>query len=262
MPVSSMQTSRKKCVRVSSCTAALSVTEPCTVNLTALYSRLSSTCRVRCWSPRAYLGKASGMRSSRASPLCVACGLTMPIAVEKTSCRLKSFVSSSSLPASIFETSRMSLTRLSRCSPLMYAFCTLRHTAGGSSCDMASCSMPRTPLSGVRISCDIDARKLPLASLDARSFAALICAFSMYFFSVMSCPTPTTPTMKPAALRRDAALSSSSTSRPSFEWIENSKFWQSMPCSARSKTSPTEERLAGSMKPHLARCMPRTSCFE
>mgnify|MGYP004281559205 CR=1 FL=1 len=31
------------------------------------------------------------MRRSSASPLCVACGLTMPIAVVKTSCRLKSW---------------------------------------------------------------------------------------------------------------------------------------------------------------------------
>jgi len=43
--------------------------------------------------------------------------------------------------------------------------------------------------------------------------------------------------------------------------IENSKFWQSMPCSARPKTCPTEERLAWSMKPHSARLMPSTSDF-
>ena len=186
----------------------------------------------------------------------------MPIDALKTSCTLKERDSSSSFPASILETSRMSLTRLSRCSPDMYAFCTFCITMEGSSYDMASCSMPSTPLSGVRISCDIEARKLPLASLDARILAALICAFSMYFFSVMSCPTPTTPTITPEALRRVAALRSSSTRRASFEMSENSKFWQSCPSSARASTSPTDTRFSGVMKSQWASRMPSTSCLE
>ena len=46
---------------------------------------------------------------------------------------------------------------------------------GGSSNSIASWSIPSTPLSGVRISCDIDAMNLPFASDAARAFAAVIC---------------------------------------------------------------------------------------
>ena len=71
--------------------------------------------------------------------------------------------------------------------------------------------MPSTPLSGVRISCDIDAMNLPLASEAARALAAAIWAFSMSFLPVMSCPTITTPTTSPLALCRLVAFSESST---------------------------------------------------
>ena len=52
-PVSATETRKQKWERVSSFTSSERVTVPLMVNLTALYSRLSSTCRIRCESPRA-----------------------------------------------------------------------------------------------------------------------------------------------------------------------------------------------------------------
>ena len=131
------------------------------------------------------------------------------------------------------------MTRFIKCCADIIAFCTNFNPLGGRSSSNASCSMPSTPLRGVRISCDIDAINLPFASDAARAFAAAICAFSMSFFPVISWPTITTPTTSPFALWRVVALRESSTLVPLREYRGSSKLFDSMPFSAWVNTCLT-----------------------
>ena len=88
-------------------------TSPFSVNLTALPTRLVRTWRSRPASPRTAAGTASSIRHNSSMPL--PCALPAAIsATSSTSSRTsKSTGSSSILPASIFEKSRMSLMMLS-----------------------------------------------------------------------------------------------------------------------------------------------------
>mmetsp|Transcript_38005 Transcript_38005/g.94447 ORF Transcript_38005/g.94447 Transcript_38005/m.94447 type:complete len:374 (+) Transcript_38005:2479-3600(+) len=219
MPVSSTAKCRRRWLANCCCTRARTVIEPCGVNLTALNSKLSSTCRSRCWSPTTNSGSSAARSASMRTFLLSAFTFTISTAARTTSRRLNTFCSSSSFPASILEMSRMSFTRFIRCCADIIAFCTYCSVfpLTSFSPSSASCSMPSTPFRGVRISCDIDAMNLPFASDAARAFAAAICAFSMSFFSVMSCPTITTPTTSPRAECRVVAFRSSSTRCPPRE---------------------------------------------
>ena len=146
IPVSSTAKWRRRCEANSCCTAAETVIFPCGVNLTALKSRLSSTCggrrsgvgggvwgnavksrlsstcRSRCWSPTTYPGRSSSNSTSMEMFLLTAFTLTISTAAWSTSWRFSTRCSSSSLPASIFEMSRMSLTRFIRCCADIIAF--------------------------------------------------------------------------------------------------------------------------------------------
>ena len=63
---------------------------------------------------------------------------------------------------------------------------------------VAICSMPRRPLSGVRISCEQHARKASFASLVACSSRFRTCVSSMRIRASTSSPTHTAPTTLPS----------------------------------------------------------------
>ena len=96
---------------------ALMPTLPRSVNFSALLTRLSSTWRTRAASPSSRFGQSLGKSTSSRIPLATNCGRTRAA----TSSMLRRTSNGSrtgmSLPASIFETSRMSLMTLSRLCP-------------------------------------------------------------------------------------------------------------------------------------------------
>ena len=57
---------------------------------------------------------------------------------------------------------------------------------------------------------------LAVSISSVRSSATRRCSACALFIAVMSCPTPTTPTIDPDASRRVVALSSTSTRSPDF----------------------------------------------
>ncbi len=125
---------------------------PREVNFTALFSRLTSTCRTRPGSPAHAASSARSVSQLSSRPFSSAGSAIMVVTSSMTSRSEKSTCSSSSLPASIFEKSRMSLmTERSRLADVRatstYRFCR------ASSCVRESRStMPMTPFSGVRSS--------------------------------------------------------------------------------------------------------------
>ncbi len=101
----------------------VTATSPRSVNLTALPSRLMSTWRSRPGSPRSADGTSGSTSAVSSRPL--ACGLQRRAGrrcPRRSLRRSKSRISSSSLPASILEKSRMSLMIVSSASAL---FCTV-----------------------------------------------------------------------------------------------------------------------------------------
>ena len=111
MPVSLMRnsTSAPSWALKSSSTCAETTTWPFSVNLTALLTRLSSTWRSRVTSPRTQPGSSPPISTSSSSPFSRARGAPMSQASSIVPSRLSGSFSSSSLPDSILEKSRMSL---------------------------------------------------------------------------------------------------------------------------------------------------------
>mmetsp|Transcript_36956 Transcript_36956/g.97870 ORF Transcript_36956/g.97870 Transcript_36956/m.97870 type:complete len:210 (+) Transcript_36956:1252-1881(+) len=93
--------------------------------------------------------------------------------------------------------------------------------------------MPRSPLRGVRISCDMDARKASLAALVSCSWWLRSCSRSTRRRASTSSPTQTTPTTLPSR----SCLGSADTCRCTClrcvcENISRSKQPQRLPCTA------------------------------
>mmetsp|Transcript_10965 Transcript_10965/g.20642 ORF Transcript_10965/g.20642 Transcript_10965/m.20642 type:complete len:265 (-) Transcript_10965:1298-2092(-) len=224
-------------------------TSPSRVNLMALESRLSRICLRRSASPRTIWGSVWSRQHTTSRPFLEAMDDTLSSASSTTLCTSKSTYSNSSLPLSTWVRSRMSLMRLSSESEEDWM------SLASSCCSWSSlvCSnswfTPMMPLSGVRISWDMLARNCDLASLAARERLSCASAAMARRLAVMSCPTPTTPTMLPSASRRGLAFSSRSTRRPLFLVKSgNSNDAVSRPCSALSSTFFTLERKSGEMK--------------
>mmetsp|Transcript_52906 Transcript_52906/g.121438 ORF Transcript_52906/g.121438 Transcript_52906/m.121438 type:complete len:278 (+) Transcript_52906:842-1675(+) len=178
---------------------ACSRTKPSGVNLSAFHSRLSSTCWMRFESPtKAQPSSAVSMSSCKLRFFSAACSCSM----EKVSSRqgriCRGLHSSCSCPASTRVRSRMSLIRLSSNMPELRACLTKRCISGTSFETEAICSMPSSPLRGVRISCDMHARKASLASLVFCSSRFLSCASITRLRASTSSPTHTAPTARPS----------------------------------------------------------------
>ncbi len=94
-------------------TVTPTVTSPASVNLIAFPVRLVRICRNRPGSPRSNSGTSVDIPQNNSSPFSCACTASVAAKSSSSLCRSKSRISKSSLPASIFEKSRMSLIRLS-----------------------------------------------------------------------------------------------------------------------------------------------------
>ena len=145
----------------------LNTTSPLSVNLMALFSRLISTCRKRETSLMMAAG-TSGPTSSARSRFLAAAGVdSRSIAPSRHSRRSKAVVSSSILPASIFEKSRMSLMIVSSASPLVRIISANSCCCGSSFVFSSSPLIPMIAFIGVRISWLMVARKALFAWLAA-----------------------------------------------------------------------------------------------
>ena len=167
----------------SSSSATRTTTSPSAVNLTALPTRLATTCRSRNGSPRSIMGASCGMNCRASSrPLAAAGCANMASASSTASTRLKSVDSSARWPDSIFEKSRMSLITPNRWRPEACTASAQARWCGCRGLSISSSFMPSTPFMGVRISWLMVARNCDFAwlassacSLAARSSAVRRC---------------------------------------------------------------------------------------
>ncbi len=124
MPVSLTENSTSWQSALSSSTRASTATSPISVNLTALLQKLIRICPSRKGSPRKWVDTAGSTSKISSSPLAEAFSDIRFPTFSSTLSRSKSMFSIDSLPASIFEKSRMSLMMPRRCWPELLIFCT------------------------------------------------------------------------------------------------------------------------------------------
>ena len=160
------------------CTAIF--TPPSDVNLIALPSRLSRICRIR--SPSVQMVRGSPSSTSHVSAIPFAAALA-DCSFTQLSTRWRRSTGSGDItvwPASIFEMSRMSLSRRIIVFPLSAISCTCRACSGGRSLRWSSSAKPSTPFIGVRISWLMLARNcdLAVAAFSAWRRARISCASS------------------------------------------------------------------------------------
>ncbi len=160
-------------------------TDPTAVNFTALLTRLTSACINRVGSPARASGAPSASTIS-SSPLRRAPSTTMATLRDNTVRSEKSTRSSSSLPDSIFERSRMSLIRCSRWWAASAILLTRSRISGSCTSRISRCAIPITAFSGVRISWLMLARNALFARL-AASARWRACARSVLVRSSWAC---------------------------------------------------------------------------
>ena len=181
MPIPVSRTANVNITRPSPSVASVpsaSVTVPSLVNLTALPSRFTSTCRRRSASTTTVPGRSAGTSHRSVRPFWAArCSNDSTVVLAS----IASDVGTGSIfirPASIFEKSRMSSMMTSSDSADARIVCSWSRCGDGSGASSASSAMPRMPFIGVRISWLMFARKSLLARLasSAHSFASVSCA--------------------------------------------------------------------------------------
>ena len=148
-------------------------TPPTSVNLTALPTRLTSTCRSRPGSPLTTAGTPGAVSALSSSPLSRAGWARSPTTSSSTVRTSKSVSSRRILPASIFEKSRMSLTISRRASPEVRTDSAYSRWTGSSSVSSSTRVSPMTPFIGVRISWLMLARKSDLSCDASRAWPAV-----------------------------------------------------------------------------------------
>ena len=133
MPVSRTQTCISSRVSLVSRQRKASSISPRAVNLTALPQRLSRIWPRRRGSPTRMRGREASYRTRNSRPFCSAWGAMASVRCSMTPSRPNSISSSSILPASTLEKSRMSLMIPSRAWAAPWALMIWVRTAGGSS---------------------------------------------------------------------------------------------------------------------------------
>jgi len=185
MPVSLTRNSTACRSPVAPSTRTASPTEPCPVNFSALPSRLTSTWRRRDGSPCSEVASAGSMSQVSSSP-CFRAAARNERRMFSSSARGSKGVGSSLMaPASRPDMSMMSLMTVSSARPDSRAMSSSSRGSSSRGEPSASSVMPSTPLSGVRISCDMFARNWLLARL-AASAASSACTRSVSTFSLRS----------------------------------------------------------------------------
>jgi len=145
-------------------------TSPLAVNLIALPTRLTTTCRRRVTSPTTTTGTAGSSSATSSRPFSAAFGASSSSASSRHWRRLYGWVSSSILPDSILEKSRTSLMIVSRLSPELRMISTKSRCSALSGVSTSSVVMPITPFIGVRISWLMLARNSDFARVASSSF--------------------------------------------------------------------------------------------
>jgi len=164
-------------------------TSPCGVNLKAFPTKFKRTWRNRPGSPRSACGTYGSSGATRCRRLSWA-GLIKRLTIScRISGRLKSTISRSSLPASIFEKSRISFRIVRRDSAELLAVVVYSYCSRVRSVSRISSVIPRVPFIGVRISWLMVARNSDLTRL-AASAASLDCRSSV---SRRLCSVKSTP---------------------------------------------------------------------
>ena len=170
MPLSATRTT--KCAGPPSAASTRSATCPRRVarpllNLMAFPTRLYSTCRTRMASQATRAGSSGAMNSARSTSLATATGVSVAHTSSTRGRRSWSPTSKVRWPASILDTSRMSSMTARSPFPDCWMVRTASRSRSGRSAAARISAMPMTPLSGVRISWLIMARKVDLARLAA-----------------------------------------------------------------------------------------------
>ena len=171
MPVSATSKRSVTASAAGSCRRTRSAIVPRSVNLIAFDSRLASTCRSRRASPTSASGTSAATSLVISTAFPPRRGASDFTRLSSRPRRRNGFCSLTSLPASIFEKSRMSLMTSSRASADSRMASRWPLCAGVRPVSPSSSAVPITALSGVRISWLTLARKVLLARL-ARSAAS------------------------------------------------------------------------------------------
>ncbi len=125
---------------------------PRAVNFRAFPVRFMSTCRTRAASPITNCGVLGPQRIATSMPFSCAAGAINSPTSATTASRSKERDSITSLPASIFEKSRMSFKIVSNASAELFAVAASSRCSAFSRVSSSSEVMPSTPFMGVRIS--------------------------------------------------------------------------------------------------------------
>ncbi len=174
-----------------SSTRTSTTTSPCSVNLTALASRLASTWRSRVTSPSTRSGQSRSTWQTSSRPLAAAGSATSRRALSTQSRRENGACSSSSSPDSILEKSSTSSMIASRFSPLSWTVCTNSRWSSSSRVSSSRSVIPITAFIGVRISWLIVARNADFAAFAASaSSRARVISSAVRLRSVTSSETP------------------------------------------------------------------------
>ena len=163
VPVSTTSMTSDTCVSDGFTPRARISTWPLAVNLSAFDTRFMRIWRMRSSSPLAQRCRYGSMSSSSSMPFWCARCANRSMTSSTTWRMSRSCVSRRSLPASIFEKSRMSLMMASSASAELWMVAAKRRWRGSSLESSSSSVMPSTPFIGVRISCDMRARNSLLA---------------------------------------------------------------------------------------------------
>ncbi len=215
---------------------------PRSVNFTALPTRLKSTWRRRNGSPSTASGSPGSSRANRRKPLAEAAGSSALTTVSTTRRGASGTRSISSLPASIFEKSRMSPMIWIRLCAASWAMPASSDSSAESGWRRSSSSVPITPLSGVRISWLITARNSDFArAASSAAAAASRNALSSFRRSPISTPTVSTPAMAPVSSRTTDLVDSQLRGRPAASIVSASK-------TAASRTPSSSSRSTSSLR--------------
>lgn len=173
MPIPVSVTEKRKC-RPLSMRSMLSMTEPCSVNFSALPIRLMRIWRIRAESPHSWSGRSAAIRALRARPLLRAWLRNMPMTPSTSACSEKSLLSISRWPASRREKSRMLLISSSRYCEESQARPSNSFWSGLRRPILSMSSVPITPFSGVRISWLTVAAKSALSLAKRRALSRAV----------------------------------------------------------------------------------------
>ena len=146
-------------------------TEPCSVNLIALLTKLKRICRTRPGSLFRTSMASSATSIVKDRPFCVARLFQSPDTASSRPWRSKSTISRVRRPASIFERSRMSLSWASKPSPDSLIIATWRCCSLDSWLANNKSAIPSTPFKGVRNSWLMVARNSDLARFAASDWS-------------------------------------------------------------------------------------------